>query len=100
MDVTLRADNTSTSIAGSTATGKKLFLLNRASNACTLRINLSETGTGTNSGTFDVGSIMTGYSGNGFRADGQFHEVIIWNSDQESNMTGIETDLDNYYTIS
>ena len=100
LSVTLRANGTNSTITGSTATGKKLYLLNRSSNACTLRINLSQTGTATNSGTLSVGSLMSAYSGNSFRMVGDFHEMIVWNSNQSTNLTGIETDLDNYYTIS
>lgn len=100
LNLSLRANGTDSSITGSTATGKKLYLLNRSSNACTLRINLSQTGTATNSGTLSVGSLMSAYSGNSFRMSGDYHEMIVWNSNQSTNLTGIETDLDNYYTIS
>ena len=99
LQTTLRASNTNTTLTGSTVTGKKLYLLNRDNNSLSLRINSNETGTGSNSSTFDVGSIMTGYSGNGFDMHGDFQEFLFYDSSKLStDRTSIESNIGDYFT--
>ena len=39
------------------------------------------------------------YSGGSLYSNSLFQEVIVWESDQDSNRSGIETNINDFYTI-
>jgi hypothetical protein len=46
-----------------------------------------------------TGNIRWGYYSSSFIYDGNVQEIIFYNSDQSSNRSGIETNINNYYSI-
>lgn len=46
-----------------------------------------------------TGGIQWGYYSSSFIYDGNVQEIIFYNSDQSSNRTGIETNINDYYSI-
>jgi hypothetical protein len=65
-------------------------------------ISLSNTDAGAFSSTRfpnDIKGIGYRFSSNTFYFNGNFQEIIIYNSDQSSNRTGIQTNINTYYSI-
>jgi hypothetical protein len=88
--VTTTADtnqNLHTSIAGSTLGGFQAFL------------NGSSVGTDTLSSGIDTSNEGIMNLQNAFYTEGTFQEVIVYSSDQSSNRTGIETNINDYFNI-
>jgi hypothetical protein len=53
-----------------------------------------------NAGTRNIDSIRIGANKSGAQVlDGRMQEVVFYNSDQSSNRTGIETDINDYFSI-
>ena len=47
-----------------------------------------------------INTIMNGYNGTPFALNGTFQEFILWsNSDESTNRTGIETNINDFYSI-
>jgi len=47
-----------------------------------------------------INTIMNGYNGTSFSLVGTFQEFIVWpNSDESTNRTGIETNINDFYSI-
>jgi hypothetical protein len=47
----------------------------------------------------DIKGIGYRFAGNSIYYNGKFQEIIIYNSDQSSNITGIETNINDFYSI-
>ena len=60
--------------------------------------------TSTNSKSINIANNLTAIGGNflghgGGSHNGVFQELIVWSSDLTSNRTGIETDINTYFSI-
>ena len=71
---------------------------NRASNLLEVHFNGVSGGVNANSGVAALNILMAG-NGGGFFLDGKTQEFIIYSSDQSTNRTGIETDINTYFNI-
>ena len=54
---------------------------------------------GANGKVFRINTLMNGYNGTGYSMNGYAQEVVIWDDDQSSNRTGIETNINDFYDI-
>lgn len=64
--------------------------------------NNTSSATGTRAGTWNTGSSnfsIGGYSAQGLTKDGDMQEFILYNSDQSANRTGINTNINTFYSI-
>jgi hypothetical protein len=75
-----------------------LDFLNRSSGSNTLHIDGTSIGTVSNSNTFNLSMLFNGNGGN-MALLGKFQEFVLWESDQDSNRTGIESDINTYFSI-
>jgi hypothetical protein len=99
-------DNVSSSMLGTIAINNKQILSSYIgySNIATAHINnvLDKTSTNTqiNIGNFEstIGERRT-FVGVQFPLNGAFQELVIYSSDQSSNRTGIETNINDFYSI-
>jgi len=48
---------------------------------------------------FKINTLMNGYNSIGYSMSGYAQEVIIWGTDQSANRTGIETNINDFYSI-
>ena len=48
---------------------------------------------------FKINALMNGYAGTSFAMSGYAQEIIIWDNDQSTNRTGIETNINSHYNI-
>jgi len=55
--------------------------------------------TGFTGRTFKINTIMNGYISTNYALSGYAQEIIIWESDQSTNRTGIETNINDFYSI-
>ena len=74
-----------------------LDFFNRSSGSNTLHIDGASKGTISNSNTFDVSQLMGG--GGAGKILGKYQEFILWDSDQSSNRTGIEGNVNAHFQI-
>jgi hypothetical protein len=92
-----------------TYTGAAGFLTNKIFNmiiqsGITVNIygNNTLSATGTRTGTWNTGVFnfsLGGYHSLGLYRDGDCQEYILWNSDQSSNRSGINSNINSYYSI-
>jgi len=73
---------------------------NFSGNVAALRVDATNA-TGTASTRQTVGNYpVIGARGDGdFEMNGKISEFVVWNSDQSSNISGIETELNDYYAV-
>ena len=78
-----------------------LFAGNKVSSTTTVNINsISQTNLGAATGAVPTTTSIGYRSDNGSQLlDGQLSEMIIYLSDQSSNRTGIETNINDFYSI-
>ena len=76
-----------------------LAFANRASGSINLHYQGVDEGSSANTGTATLSQIMAGNATGGLLLDGHSQELILWPSDQSSNRTGIESDINTYYSI-
>jgi hypothetical protein len=89
---------TATHSASNTSTGKLIMtVLRDSSNNVKCWLNNTALTTGTSSGTANAISHFGAFST--VTTVGYKQEEVYWASDQESNRTGIETNVNNYWTI-
>ena len=55
--------------------------------------------TGFTGRTFKINTLMNGYTGTSYALSGYAQEIIIWESDESTNRTGIETNINDFYSI-
>ena len=90
---------------GGVATGlsynkQHLLTLSRASNSLQPSVDGNVKTAQTTSGTYNYDELFSYSSGNaGFRFGGNCQEIIMYGIDQLSNRTGIETNIDTFYSI-
>lgn len=48
---------------------------------------------------FKINALMNGYTATSYAMSGYAQEIIIWDNDQSSNRTGIETNINDFYSI-
>jgi len=78
------------------------YLMTATQSTSTLTLYLDGTSENSASHTNNTGSSKIGLgvsSGTTGKLEGVLQEIVMYNSDQSSNRTGIETDIDTYYTI-
>jgi hypothetical protein len=78
-----------------------LFFVNRASTAVSLSLNGSNTNI-TEAATQGLGFTINRIGGgflNTYSLDGTFQEMIFFDSDQSANRAGIQTNINDYYSI-
>jgi hypothetical protein len=63
------------------------------------RNGLQYTTTGVLNQNFKINALLNGYTTTSFSMLGFVQEVIIWESDEQSNLTGIETNINDFYNI-
>jgi hypothetical protein len=81
------ANNLHTMIAGTTLGGMEAFLNSTTVGTLTLTTGIDTTNSG-------IGNLN-----NAFYMDGFIQEVVVYDSDQSTNRTGIETNINDYYNI-
>ena len=73
---------------------------NRASGTVTMYYNGVTYGSpDTNTGTATFTQLMAGNGTGALALDGNSQEIIFWDSDQSSNRTGIQSDINTYFSI-
>ena len=98
-NIQLRSGGGDVQIAATSINGQKLVNPLRASNVTGYFQNSTDIGTNnTATGNFTVANILDGYAGS-VQASGNFQEFIIYNSDQSSNRTNIEDNINKFYKI-
>jgi hypothetical protein len=99
-NIALRSGGGDVQIAATSINGQKLVNPLRASNVTGYFQNSTDIGTNnTATGNFTVANILDGYTSGGVQASGNFQEFIIYNSDQSSNRTDIEDNINTFYSI-
>jgi hypothetical protein len=99
-NIALRSGGGDVQIAATSINGQKLVNPLRASNVTGYFQNSTDIGTNnTATGNFTVANILDGYTSGGVQASGNFQEFIIYNSDQSSNRTNIEDNINTFYSI-
>jgi len=83
---------------GLTGTPQVLDFLNINSTSVTIHINGSSKTTATYSSTYTLKHLFNRNT-EFFGYEAPIQEFIVWPSDQSSNRSGIETDVNNYYSI-
>ncbi len=48
---------------------------------------------------FRINALMNGYADTSYSMNGYAQEIIIWDNDQSTNRTGIETNINDFYSI-
>jgi len=85
-------------IPSQTSGTQYLAFINRASSSVELHFQGVSRGTTSNGGTSTLFDIMRGNAG-GLYLNGHSQELIFWNSDQSSNRTDIEDNINTFYSI-
>jgi len=99
-NIAIRAGGGDVQMAATSVNGQKLANALRASNVTGYFQNGTDIGTNnTATGNFQVANILDGYSGGGVQASGNFQEIVIYNSDQSTNRTNIESNINTFYSI-
>ena len=94
-------DNSTGDFSGSTAVGTTQHLVSAFTDATTDALFLDGTSDGTGTvAPFTVENIFNRrLTNDSNRFEGYCQEMIIWDTDQSSNRTGIESDINGYFSI-
>ena len=69
-----------------------------ATSSATIHVDGVSEATGTAS-SVSVDALFDGRSASGINFEGKAQEIVLWTTDQASNRTGIETDINGYFSI-
>jgi len=82
---------------GTAATGQHLFSISQVSSGATMFVDGVQKLTNASSTLTTHTNILI--SDNALYFDGEYHELILWDSDQSSNRTDIESNINTFYSI-
>ena len=82
---------------GAASTGQHLMSVSQLSSGATLFVDSSQVLTNGSSTLVTHTNILI--SDNALPLDGKVQELILWGSDESANRTGIETNINNFYSI-
>ena len=82
---------------GAASTGQHLMSVSQLSSGATLFVDSSQALTNGSSNLATHTNILI--SDNALPLDGKVQELILWGSDQSTNRTGIETNINDFYSI-
>ena len=96
-----RFDN-STDINHSDSLSNNDYILtyqNRNSGTCVVAYNGITGTSGSNTASFTINRLLSGFGSTAYNFQGKVQALIFYNSDQTSNRSGIETNINDFYSI-
>lgn len=85
--------------SGSANTNRKLMTLYSDSTNGYLQLNNSQIGTRANGSTITGNQYINGFAGSTLKANMNTQELVIYNTNQVSNISGINTNINSFYSI-
>ena len=93
-------DGTNVALTASYVNGDRILSYqNRASGAWEIAANGGTPATGTTTASLTIDRLFTGFGGTTYSFAGKVQEFIFYESDQSSNRSGIETNINDFYSI-